>query len=137
MKILGIDYGTERIGLAISDELGLMAHPFKTIGHKELNVLIEIINKEGIDAVVVGKPIRLNGSYSDKTREAIDFAERIKRLLKIPVHMQDERFSTKEAGRTLLDANISRKKRKKIIDRSSARVILQAYLDANKTKKDV
>lgn len=137
MKILGLDYGEKRIGVAISDELAMFAHPFTTLDKKDIGLLTGIIEKERIDSIVVGMPLNLNGSYSQKAKEVLDFVKEIKKSVKIPVFTWDERFSTKEAERALIACDVSRKKRKKVLDKSSARVILQGYLDYIKAKKDV
>jgi putative Holliday junction resolvase len=130
MKILGVDYGDKRMGVAISDEIGLLAHPLTTIADRNLNMLLDVIKENQIEAVVVGKPLNMNGTYSSKTREVLNFINELKKIVNIPVHEWDERLSTKEAERFLIGFDLSRKKRKGILDKSSARIILQGYLDS-------
>jgi len=136
MKILGLDYGEKRIGIAISDELGIFAHPLTTVDARELDKITDIIKKNSIEVVVIGKPLNLNGTSSKKTQEVQDFIAQLRKTIKIPVYAWDERFSTKEAERILLDSDVSRKKRKRVLDKISARIILQGYLDSIR-KKDV
>ncbi len=137
MKILGVDYGNKRMGLAISDEIGLLAHPLTTIADRNLNMLLDVIRENQIEAVVVGKPLNMNGTYSGKTREVLNFINEIKKIVNIPVHEWDERLSTKEAERLLIGFDLSRKKRKGTLDKSSARIILQGYLDSIRIKQNV
>jgi putative Holliday junction resolvase len=137
MKILGVDYGDKRMGIAISDEIGLLAHPLTTIADRNLNMLLDVIKENQIEAVVVGKPLNMNGTYSSKTREVLNFINELKKIVNIPVHEWDERLSTKEAERLLIGFDLSRKKRKGILDKSSARIILQGYLDSIRIKQNV
>ncbi len=137
MKILGVDYGNKRMGLAISDEIGLLAHPLTTIADRNLNMLLDVIKENQIEAVVVGKPLNMNGTYSGKTREVLNFINKLKKIVNIPVHEWDERLSTKEAERLLIGFDLSRKKRKGALDKFSARIILQGYLDSIRIKQNV
>lgn len=135
MKILGLDIGSKRIGVAVSDELGITARGLSTIERKNdedtIRNLRSIISEENIKEIVVGLPINMNGSYGPKANEAIDFAGRLEEHLNIPVKLWDERMSTMEAERILIDADTSRAKRKKKIDKLAAQVILQGYLNAH------
>ncbi len=137
MKILGLDYGEKRIGIAISDELGLLAHPLKVIDNKDQDMLIDILKENSIERVVIGKPLNLDGTHSKKTEETLGFVELFKKKTDVPVITWDERFSTKEAQRNLVGFDVSRKKRKKVIDKMAAQIILQGYLDSIRTMKDV
>ncbi len=133
MKVIGLDIGTRRIGVAVSDDLGLTAHGRKTIqrtGFKsDLMSIEELVRAEGADRIVVGLPKNMDGSLGPVAFEALRFAKALKNRLMLPVESWDERLSTLMAEKTLLMADVSRRKRKKVIDKLSAVIILQGYLD--------
>lgn len=133
MRILGIDFGTKTIGLAVSDEIGLIGQPIGTIEHKGLqHDLQEVqakIREYKIQKIVVGLPKNMDGSIGKSALQVLDFVENLKQAFNIPVDTWDERLSTVEAERVLLDADMSRRKRKKVIDKVAASIILQGYLD--------
>jgi putative holliday junction resolvase len=137
MRILGIDYGSVRIGLALSDELGMLATPFETIdAYKALDRIKQIVLEKQIQTVVLGMPRNMDGSYGPKADEVRKFAEVLKQNLSIQVHFWDERLTTKAVERMLIEADTSRKNRKKVIDKLAAQMILQGYLDAQDAKRD-
>ena len=123
MKYLGLDLGKKSLGIAISDRTGLIATFYKNIRYEDENKLIEellqIINKEEIDKIVLGYPKNMDNSEGFRAQETTD-----KEII-----LQDERLSTRMAESVLIGADISRKKRKKVIDGLSAVVILKSYLD--------
>jgi putative Holliday junction resolvase len=133
MKIIALDIGTRRIGVAVSDELGLTAHGRDTIERtsfeEDLGRIRELARAEGAQRIVVGMPKNMDGSLGPMAKEALKFMEALKALVMIPVDPWDERFSTVTAEKTLLMADVSRRKRKKVIDKLAAVIILQGYLD--------
>ena len=136
MRILGIDYGTKRIGLALSDELLITAQGIETIERRDPASDIEkigrIIADNGVREVVVCLPLNMNGTRSAKTEEADSFARSLAGSVNVPVKTQDERLTTVQAERALLEGDMSRAKRKGLRDMLSAQLILQAYLDARR-----
>ncbi|MGB2706034.1 MAG: Holliday junction resolvase RuvX [Candidatus Omnitrophota bacterium] len=134
-KILGLDIGSKRIGVAVSDELGITSRGLSTIERRndeEVRThLRNIISREGVKEIVVGLPLNMNGSYGPQAKGAIAFADNLKENLNIAVKLWDERMSTMEVERILIDAGTSRAKRKKKIDKLAAQVILQSYLNAH------
>lgn len=138
MRILGMDAGEKRIGLAISDELGLTAQPLPTVVRKNLKedlaALKSIIAEQGIDEVIVGWPLNLNGSESPQTKLVFDFLELLKKNFNLPIKTWDERLSSLTVERTLIKADITRRRRRQLRDKLSAQVILQSYLDSLRNK---
>ena len=134
--MLGLDVGTKRIGIAISDELFITAQAFATIERStlqsNLEVIKNIIKNNNILEVIVGLPLNMDGTYSAKTKEVIEFMDNLLKVINIPVKTWDERLTTLQAERTLLAADMSRAKRKRLIDKLAAQVILQSYLDSHK-----
>ena len=139
MTLLGIDYGSKRIGLARSDEAEMMAHGIGFIECRkdsgEIEEIKTIIQNEKINAIVVGHPLNMNGSAGPKAREAEKFAEKLSQTVGIKVMLWDERLTSKEAERYLIEANTSRAKRKKKIDQLAAQIMLQGYIDAEHSKR--
>jgi putative Holliday junction resolvase len=143
IRRLALDVGDATIGVAVSDELGVTARGILTIKRTnfraDIQKIMETIKGEGAKAVVVGLPLNLNGTDSVQTEKVRDFAARLENHLRsnamadIEVVLYDERFTTKIAERVLIEADLSRKKRAKIIDRQAAVVILQSYLDSKHT----
>ena len=133
MRIMGLDYGTKRIGVAMSDELLLTAQGSKTIFNNTLSETIaaigKLINDNGVVEIVVGLPISMNGTHSQKTKEVIVFTEELMKSVPVPVKTWDERLTTAQAERALLEADMSRAKRKRLNDMVAAQLILQGYLD--------
>jgi putative Holliday junction resolvase len=136
MRIMGLDYGDKTIGVAVSDELGWTAQGLEVIRRKkpidDLNRLQEIIRQYNVTEVVVGLPKNMNATIGSRGEICIAFAQALREELKLPVHLWDERLTTVSATRTLLEADVSRKKRKLVIDKMAAGLILQNYMDANK-----
>ena len=134
MRILALDVGTKTIGVAVSDELRISSNGVKTIQRKsrksDLNELQEIIDEYKPTEIVVGLPYREDGSLSKRGQDIEDFSKKIENRFKLPIIYVDESFSTVFAEKALIEADLSRKKRKKIIDKMAAVVILQGYLDS-------
>ncbi len=133
MKILGIDMGEKRIGLALSDPLEITAQGLKTVqinDSKEVyNKLMEIIIEKKVEKLVFGLPKNMNGTLGPQAQKVQEVARKIKTISQLPIDFEDERLSTVSAEQVLLLADQSRAKRKKVIDRLSAVIILQSYLD--------
>lgn len=134
MRILALDVGDKRIGVAISDELGISAHSLMTINRsdirKETREIIELITDYNVEEMIVGMPVMMDGSMGIQGEKVSRFVDELKKEINIPIKFVDERLSTKFVERTLIDADISRGKRKKIIDKLSAVVILQDYMSS-------
>lgn len=134
MKYLGLDLGTKTLGLAISDPLGIIATSYKILRHDEdydslLPTLKEEIEKNHIEALVLGFPKNMNNSVGERGEIALAFKEKLEEKFQLPVYMQDERLTTRQAESLLISNDTSRKKRKKVIDSLAATIILQSYLD--------
>lgn len=137
---MGLDIGRKTIGVAISDELGLTAQGLKTIIRKEIEEeFLEIRNliaRYQIEKIVVGLPKNMDGTLGKQAEMVFLWIEELRKRIPIPVVVWDERLSTVEATKTLLQADLSRAKRKKVIDQLAASIILQGYLDRKRTQND-
>jgi putative Holliday junction resolvase len=133
LRILGIDLGERRIGLAVSDSLGITAQGLKTIQIQKpedrYTKIMEIIKENKVERLVFGLPKNMNGSLGPQARKVQEYAQKLGQLTNLPIDFEDERLSTVRAEQVLLEADQSRAKRKKSIDRLSAVIILQSYLD--------
>lgn len=140
MRIMGLDVGSKTIGVAISDELGITAQGFKTIKRKamedDFRELYAIISQFQIEKIVVGLPKNMDGSLGKQAEFVLGWIEDLKNKIQLPVETWDERLSTVEASKTLLKADLSRKKRKGVIDKLAAVLILQGYLQQIRSRKD-
>lgn len=139
MRIMGLDLGDKTIGVAVSDPLGWTAQAVEVIRRdgnaaREIGRLRELIGLYEVEMLLVGLPKNMNNTVGDSGRKAISYAEMIEKKLGLPVEMWDERLSTVSANRILIEADMSRAKRKKNIDKMAAAVILQGYLDARGRK---
>lgn len=132
-RILALDFGTRRIGLAVSDALGITAQGLPTLLRKnkrtDLAHLRAVIEGNAVAEMVVGLPLRLSGTESSSTEKAREFAELLRKEFSLPVHLWDERFTSVEANRVLRESEMSIKKRGEAVDRLSAVLILQAFLE--------
>lgn len=132
-RIIGLDVGDVRIGVAVSDPLGSMALPRDTIERRnqeaDLEAIRVIAKETGAKRIVVGLPLNQHGETGPQAKRVLAFAKQVEEALGLPVDTQDERFSTAAAERALIGADMSRKKRKKNVDKLAAHHILQAYLD--------
>ncbi len=137
MKKMGLDVGSKTIGVAISDAFGWTAQGLKTIHWNEENYqtsydeLASIVKAHDVSEVVVGLPKNMNGTIGERAEMSKQFATYIEQQFSLPTVLWDERLTTMAAERVLLEADVSRKKRKKVIDKMAAVMILQGYLDAN------
>ena len=137
MRYLGLDLGSRTLGMAVSDSLGMIASSYKIVRHcEEYDHLIEevkeTVEEKKIDAIVLGLPKNMNNTIGPKGELSIQFKEKLEKTLNIPVYLQDERLTTRQAENMLINNDTSRKKRKKVIDSLAATIILQSYLDKNK-----
>ena len=136
MRILGLDIGEKRIGLAVSDELGITAQGLKTLNRTkledDLHRLAELIREKEINKLVVGLPKNMNGTLGPQAERVKKFVDLLTKECPCEVVYWDERLTTIAAQRTLLEADVSRKKRRNSVDRLAAVLILQGYLDKNK-----
>ena len=136
MRILGLDYGEKRIGVAVSDPLEMIAQGVAVLGKGEtfaddLRELKRIIKKyDGVDEIVVGLPKRMSGEIGIAAEKVLAFVAELKKEFKLNIVTWDERLTTVMAERSLIEAGLSREKRKKVIDQSAAANILQGYLDS-------
>lgn len=137
MRIIGLDYGTKTVGVAMSDPLGITAQAVETIERKEENKLrktlarIEALAKEyEVEKFVVGLPKHMNNDIGERAQKATEFADMLKRRTGLEVIMWDERLSTVSAERTLMESGVRRENRKQYVDQIAAVFILQGYLDS-------
>lgn len=134
MKYLGLDLGSKTLGIATSDKSGMIATSYKIIRHNEeydklIDEVCKIVEIENIESIVLGFPKNMNNTIGPKGRLSIEFKEKLEKKLNIPIYLQDERLTTKQAEDVLIANNTSRKKRKKVIDALAATIILQSFLD--------
>ena len=133
-RILALDVGEKRIGIAISDQLGITAQGLPTIEYQSrkaaLDAIAETARTYDVGEIVVGLPKNMDGSLGFKSQEVLRFSELLKRELAIPVVLWDERLTTKMAEQAMLEADLSRRKRKLKADMVAAQLILQSYLDS-------
>ncbi len=140
MRIMGLDMGSHTIGLAISDESGLIAQSLETIRRRsteeDLKEITRVIDQFKIEKIVVGLPKNMNGTLGKQAEMVLEWIEGLKKRISLPVVTWDERLTTVGATKILLEADLSRKKRKKVIDQLAAALILQGFLDQNRNLKD-
>lgn len=133
MRYLGLDLGTKTLGVALSDITQTIATSYITLRYTDENILLEdlskIIEEFEIKKIVLGFPKNMNNTIGPKALSTIEFKEKLENKFKLPVILQDERLTTVEATNYMLEADISRKKRKQKIDSLAATIILQTYLD--------
>ena len=138
MRILGIDYGDSRVGIALTDALGITAQGLETIHHKGNDKIIlrrldEIMQQYEIDTIVVGKPLNMNGTATERVEVTNKFIHKLKcKYNKLKIDTMDERLTTVEAHRTMNDLNINPRKKKNLVDTISAVYILEMYMNKNK-----
>ena len=137
MRIMGLDYGSKTIGVAVSDPMGLTAQGVETITREEENKLRkslrrieELVEQYQVEEIVLGFPKNMNNTIGERAEKALQLKETLERRLGLPVIMWDERLTTVEADRTLIEAGVRRENRKKYVDMIAAVFILQGYLDA-------
>lgn len=132
LRIMGLDLGSKTIGVAMSDPLKLTAQPLLVIqrSKKEIAELEHLIQEYEVEKIILGYPRNMNGTLGERAKLTEEFSESIQKKFQLPIALWDERLSTVGAGRVLLEADVSRAKRKKVIDKMAAVFILQGYLDS-------
>ena len=141
MRKIGLDVGDKTIGVAVSDEMGIIAQGITTIERvgikKDTGKVLDYINDYNCDTVVIGLPLKLDGTDSPQTKKVREFRQKLENKLKgsgmnhVKVDYYDERLTTVMAERVLIEADLSRRRRKEVIDKQAAVIILQSYLDAH------
>lgn len=133
-RILAIDYGSRRMGLAVSDALGITAQGLETLERKnkrsDFARLERTIREYQVTEIVLGNPLRMSGEEGTQSRKVAEFAEELRRRFEVPVHLWDERLTSSEANRLLRDAEVSLQRRTQAVDRMAATLILQSFLQA-------
>jgi len=131
---MGLDIGEVRIGVALSDPARILAQPFRVIRRRQdeaaVQAVLDLAKESAVERIVVGVPLAQDGSRGPMARRTAEFAQLLRRAGPIPVIEWDERFSTRQARRALLEGNVRRRRRKESIDKTAAALILQNYLDA-------
>lgn len=137
MRIMGLDYGSKTMGVAISDALGITAQGIETIERKEENKLRktlarieELVKEYEVTEIVLGFPKNMNNTIGERAEKSLELKKMLERRTGLPVIMWDERLTTVEAERTLIESNVRRENRKKYVDKIAAVFILQGYLDS-------
>jgi putative Holliday junction resolvase len=133
MRILAIDHGSKRIGIAVSDELKMIAQPLEYIlAEPSADFLVrlkELIRDKEVDLILVGMPRNMDGSYGPAARKVQEFVAVLKGVLTVPIKLWDERLTSAQANRLLIQGNVRREKRKEKVDKMAAAILLQSYLD--------
>jgi putative pre-16S rRNA nuclease len=134
MRILALDHGTKRIGVAVSDELKMIAQPLEFIPAEPfgdfLARLKELIREKQVELIVVGMPRNMDGSYGPAALKVQDFVAVLKAAVPIPIQTLDERLTSVQANRFLIEGGVRREKRKEKVDKTAAAILLQSYLDS-------
>ncbi len=133
-RILGFDFGDRRIGVALSDPLGFTAQPLTTLERaswkSDLGRIRDLVREHEVSRIVVGMPLGMDGGRNERVRLTEEFMDRLRKTTDLPVDPWDERLTTVQAERTMLEGDVSRARRRRAIDRLAAVIILQTYLDA-------
>lgn len=137
MRKMGLDVGTVRIGIAFSDPIGIMASGHETYRvtgdeSKDFGHISELARDMRCDGIVIGLPLNMDGTFGPKAKEIKEFADALAKYTDLPVEFQDERMTTALAERELISQSVRRRKRREVVDRTAATIILQTYLDKNR-----
>ena len=134
MRVLAIDHGTKRMGIAVSDELKMIAQPLEYIPAEPFAVFLErlkaIIREKQVELVIVGMPRNMDGSYGPAALKVQEFVAVLKEAVPVPIKTWDERLTSTQANRFLIAADVRRSKRKEKVDQTAAAILLQSYLDS-------
>lgn len=134
MRVLGIDHGSKRIGIALSDETGLIAQPFDTLAAEPFSAFLtrlkEILREKQVDLILVGMPRNMDGTYGPAALKVQEFVAVLKETVPIAIHTWDERLTSAQANRFLLQADLRRSDRRSKVDKTAAALLLQSYLDS-------
>ena len=136
-RVMALDVGNVRIGVAVSDLMGIIANPLETYTRKgditrDVNYIVQLAKAHEVSLFVSGLPLGLNGLENEQTRKTREFVDALTAATDIPVKFMDERFTTLSAERVLIEGNVRRENRKKVIDKVAATIILQNYLDSKR-----
>lgn len=135
-RILGLDVGSKTIGMAVSDPLGITAQGLPTLRRKnkrtDYGELEQVIRKYSVSEIVIGFPLRMSGAQGTQAEKMQVFAEELRKKVRLPVHLWDERLTSAEANRVLRDSEMSIKRRAEVVDRLAAVLILQNWMEANR-----
>ena len=139
-RFLGLDIGNRRIGVAVSDELGLTAQPVLTLQRRrsrreDLRSLARLARRFGVAGIVVGNPLHLDGTESSQATKTRSFAAELKEISGLPIHMRDERLTTHKAHQLLYEAGQERQQHRRVVDQVAATLILQGFLDEVREEK--
>jgi len=133
MRILALDHGTRRIGVALSDEMHMIASPLEYIPAEPFEKVIErlqqLIKEKEVDLILIGMPRNMDGSYGPAAQKVNDFIAAVQVHIPTPFKLWDERLTSAQANRVLLEGNVRRDKRKQAVDKMAAAILLQSYLD--------
>ena len=133
MRILAIDHGTERMGIAVSDELKMIAQPLEYIPAEPFAAFLarlkEILREKEVELILVGMPRNMDGSYGPAALKVQEFVAALKDAVTVPIRTWDERLTSAQANRFLIQGNVRREKRKEKVDKMAAAILLQSYLD--------
>ena len=133
MRILALDHGTKRVGLALSDETGTIAQPLQFLpaepAAKLFDLLKALVTERKVEEIVVGIPRNMNGTYGPAAEKARAFVAALQQVLTVPIHTWDERLTTVQAHRALIETGMRREQRKVRVDQTAAAILLQSYLD--------
>lgn len=140
-RVLGMDVGARRIGLAVSDPLGITAQGIETLERRnkrtDFGILERVIRRYEVGEIVVGNPIRMSGNTGTQSEKMATFADELRRRFALPVHLWDERLTTAEAHRILDQTEMSTKRRSRVIDQMAAVLILQSFLQARSQERQL
>ena len=143
MRLMGLDYGSKTVGVAVSDPLGLTAQGVETVWRKQENKLRqtmarieELISEYQVERIVLGYPKNMNNTVGERAVKSLEIKEKLEKRTGLPVVMWDERLTTAEAERTLMETGVRRENRKQFLDQMAAVLILQGYLDRMNMNKD-
>jgi len=134
MRILALDHGTKRIGVAVSDELKMLAQPVEFIPAEPFSDFLirlkELLEEKQVELILVGMPRNMNGSYGPAALKVEEFVAALSRAITVPIKTWDERLTSAQANRYLIEGNVRREKRKEKVDQMAAAILLQSYLDS-------
>jgi putative Holliday junction resolvase len=134
MRVLALDHGTKRVGLAISDELGMIAQPLTFLPAEPIAKLLEelkkVVSEKTVELVLVGIPRNMDGSYGPAAEKARKFVEQLKEALSVPIRTWDERLTSVQANKAMIQGGLRREERKLKADQTAAAILLQSYLDS-------
>lgn len=134
MRILALDHGTKRIGVAVSDELKMIAQPIEFVPAQPfaafMDRLKELLREKQVELILVGMPRNMNGSYGPAALKVEEFVAALRTTVTVPIKTWDERLTSAQANRFLIEGNVRREKRKEKVDKMAAAILLQSYLDS-------